>query len=93
MNDPTAADLKRAQLRIAVIRADISTRLWPVNSGMSSDMFSDMMDRMALLQYTFEQRTANEVHEGERRRGELDRRTRPGDPPVDDDTRAKGNST
>lgn len=46
-------------------------------------MFNDLMDRMALLQYNFERRTAEEVRDGERRRGELDRRTVPGAPPVD----------
>ncbi len=81
MSDPTPTDVKRAQVRLAEIREDISTRLWPVNSGMSSDMFNDLMDRMALLQYNFEQRVAQEGREGERRQGELDRRTLPGLPP------------
>lgn len=83
MNDPTPAEIKRAQLRVAAIREEISGRLWPVNSGMSTDMFNDLMDRMALLQYNFEQRIVEEGREGERRRGELDRRTLPGLPPPD----------
>lgn len=82
MNAPTPAEIKRAQLRIAVIREDISSRLLPVNSGMSAEMFDDLMDRMALLQYNFERRTAEEVRDGERRRGEMDRRILPGTPPV-----------
>ena len=83
MSDPTPTDVKRAQVRLAAIREDISTRLRPVNSGMSADMFNDLMDRMALLQYNFELRVAQEGREGERRRGELDRRTLPGLPPTD----------
>ena len=83
MNDPTPAEIERAQLRVAAIREEISTRLWPVNSGMSTDMFNDLMDRMALLQYNFERRIVEEGREGERRRGELDRRIVPGMPPAD----------
>lgn len=81
MIDPTPADIKRARLRIAAIREDISSRLSSVNAGMSTDMFNDLMDRMALLQYNFEQRVVEEGREGDRRRGELDRRTIPGVPP------------
>ena len=77
----TPAEIKRAQQRIAAIREEISARLWPVNSGMSSEMFNELMDRMALLQYTFEQRVVEDGREGDRRRGELDRRTLPGVPP------------
>lgn len=84
MNDPTPAEIKRAQLRIAAIREEISSRLWPVNAGMSSDMFNDLMDRMALLQYNFERRIVDDGLSGERRRGELDRRTLPGVPPSAD---------
>ncbi|CAN5918872.1 hypothetical protein BH11GEM1_BH11GEM1_17100 [soil metagenome] len=79
---PTPDELKRAQLRIAAIRDEISSRLWPVNSGMSTEMFNDLMDRMALLQYNFEQRIVTEGREGERRQGELDRRTALGLPPT-----------
>ena len=81
MSASTPAEIKRAQQRIAAIREEISTRLWPVNSGMSSDMFNDLMDRMALLQYNFEQRVFEDGREGDRRLGELDRRTLPGVPP------------
>ncbi len=81
MTASTPAEIKRAQQRIAAIREEISTRLWPVNSGMSSEMFNDLMDRMALLQYNFEQRVVEDGREGDRRRGELDRRTLPGVPP------------
>ena len=90
MNGSTAAEIKRAQQRIAAIREEISSRLWPVNSGMSAEMFNDLMDRMALLQYNFEQRVVEDGREGDRRRGELDRRTLPGGPPssaADDDAK------
>lgn len=83
MDAPISDELKRAQLRIAEIREDISSRLRPVNSGMSVDVFNDLMDRMTLLQYNFEQRVMTEGRDGERRRGELDRRTALGLPPTD----------
>ena len=83
MNAPSPAELKRAQLRIAAIRENISSRLAPVNADMSPEMFSDLMDRMALLQYNFEQRVVEEGRAGDRRRGELDRRTQLGLPPTD----------
>jgi hypothetical protein len=46
----------RAQARLAAIREEISTRLWPVNAGMSSRDFNELMDQMALLQFSFEYR-------------------------------------
>ena len=82
MTASTPAEIKRAQQRIAAIREEISTRLWPVNSGMNAEMFNDLMDRMALLQYNFERRTIEDGLDGDRRRGELDRRTLPGLPPT-----------
>ena len=81
MDAPISDELKRAQLRIAAIREDISGRLRPVNSGMSAGAFNDLMDRMALLQYNFERRVMTEGLDGERRQGELDRRMAPGLPP------------
>jgi hypothetical protein len=74
MDTPTPADLKRAQFRLAVIREDISTRLWPVNAGMSSHAFNELMDQMALLQFTFEQRVAHDHLAIDRRLGVPDRR-------------------
>ena len=90
MNPPPPDEITRAQLRIAAIRADISSRLGPVNSGMSPDMFNDLMDRMALLQYNFEQRAMEESRDGERRRGELDRRTALGLPPTGSGDKGSG---
>ena len=75
MDVPSAAEIQRAKLRVAEIRVDISTRLWPVNAGMSSAMFNDLMDRMALLQFNCEQRYTEELREGDRRLGALDRRS------------------
>lgn len=43
-------------------------------------MFNELMDRMALLQFNFEQRTIEEGREEDRRQGELDRRMEPGIP-------------
>jgi hypothetical protein len=74
MDTPTPAELKRAQSRLAAIREDISTRLWPVNAGMSSHAFNELMDQMALLQFTFEQRVAHDHLVIDRRLGAPDRR-------------------
>jgi hypothetical protein len=89
MDVPSSADIRRAQVRVAAIREDISTRLWGINAGMSSLMFNDLMDRMALMQFTCEQRYSEQVCEGDRRLGLLDRRSldtllSPGRPKVDE---------
>ncbi len=70
----TPARSSSAQLRLAAIRAEISGRLWSINRGMSSAVFNELMDQMALLQFNCEQRV---IVEGpaERRVGDLDRRS------------------
>ena len=50
------SDDARAQARLATIREEISTRLWSVNAGMSSSDFNELIDQMALLQFSFEYR-------------------------------------
>ncbi len=75
MDIPTPADVKSAQSRLASIREDISTRLWPVMQGMSSPAFNELIDHMALLQLTGEQRTLDENRALDRRLGQADRRT------------------
>ena len=75
MDVPTPADLKRAQSRLALIREDISTRLWPVMQGMSSPSFNELMDHMAALQLKGEQRTMDAHLALDRRLGQVDRRT------------------
>lgn len=69
----TSTDNALAQARLAAIREDISTRLWPVNAEMSSEDFNELMDQMALLQLRFEYR-AGEVPPINRRLGAPDRR-------------------
>ena len=76
MSDSSSAALtERAQLRLAEIRADISSRLWPVNAGMSSATFNELVDQMARLQLNFELRAAA-INAGEidTRAGPHDRR-------------------
>lgn len=73
MDGLSSADIRRAQLRVAVIREDISTRLWRVNAGMSSLMFNELMDSMALLQFNGEQTRCQQLREGDRRLGTMDR--------------------
>ena len=68
-------DARRAQNRLASIREDISTRLWPVMQGMSSPSFNELMDHMAQLQFQGEQRTVDEHRALDRRLGMADRRT------------------
>ncbi len=75
MDEPTPADILRWQSRLAEIREDISTRLWPVNQDMSSASFNELMDQMAALQLNCERRIAEGTLEGDRRVGQLDRRT------------------
>lgn len=60
--------------RIAWIREDISTRLWHVNAGMSSERFNELMDGMALLQYNCERRVSGGFDDEDRRSGIVDRR-------------------
>ena len=50
------ADAPRAQRRFDEIRANISARLWSVNSGMNSERYNDLIDGMALTQLESEQR-------------------------------------
>jgi hypothetical protein len=64
----------RAQARLATIREEISTRLWPVNAGMSSRDFNELMDQMALLQFSFEYR-AGKTPSVDRRLGVGERRS------------------
>lgn len=89
---PTPPPLtERAQVRLAEIRTDISTRLWPVNIGMSSASFNELMDQMSLLQLRFELSSSG-ARPVDTRRGPNDRRvgppaapsseTPPGDPPT-----------
>ncbi|CAN5908007.1 hypothetical protein BH11GEM2_BH11GEM2_35010 [soil metagenome] len=75
MDEPTPADILRAQVRLAEIREDISSRLWNVNQGMSSASFNEVMDQMAVLQFSCERRIVEGALDGERRLGQLDRRT------------------
>ena len=75
MDVPTPADLKRAQSRLALIREDISTRLWPVMQGMSSPRFNELMDLMALQQYKGEQRTMDNHRALDARLAQADRFT------------------
>lgn len=70
----TPALTERAQARFAAIRSDISTRLWPVNVGMSSASFNELMDQMAMLQLNFEVRAAAGPGSIETRAGAADRR-------------------
>ena len=60
MSDDASSDAipLRSRARFAEIRAEISGRLWPVNSGMSSEAFNELMDQMARLQLNFELRDA-----------------------------------
>ena len=73
MDARTPADLERAHIRLASIREDISTRLWPVNAGMTSPDFNELMDQMALLQFNGEERVADEHRALDRHRGQSDR--------------------
>ena len=75
MKNQSPADLLRAETRIAAIREDISGRLWSVNQGMCRVSFNELMDNMALLQFNFERRIAEEGMDGDRRIGQADRRT------------------
>lgn len=75
MPSPTNADDVRAKLRIAEIREDISTRLWSINRGMSSAVFNSLLDDMARLQFSFEERAAAGMLAADRRLGRTDRRS------------------
>ena len=66
--------LEQRTLRLAGIREDISSRLWPIMTGMSSGDFNMLMDGMALLQYNCEARVSAGYRESERREGLPDRR-------------------
>ena len=87
MNQSSSAPLtERAQLRLAEIRADISSRLWPVNAGMSSAVFNELVDQMARLQLNFELRAAaSNAGELDTRAGPRDRRgSSPPEHPIED---------
>ena len=72
-----------AQVRLAEIRADISARLGPVNAGMSSSDFNQLMDQMSLLQLNFEWRAASSAAgQIDTRAGAGDRRRVPPAPPL-----------
>jgi hypothetical protein len=75
MHRPTRAETTRAQLRLAAIREEISGRLWPVNAGMSSAAYNEMMDGMSLLQLNAESRCAGGPAHLDTRLGPLDRRS------------------
>lgn len=79
---PTAPLTTRAQVRLAEIRADISARLWPVNAGMTSASFNELMDQMARLQLNFELRASTDTADIDTRRGTGDRRKHTGAPHV-----------
>lgn len=64
---PSTAKVRNAQVRVAAIRDDTSTRLWPVNAGMSSLVFNDLMDRIPLLQFNCDRRYSEQLREGDRR--------------------------
>ena len=77
MNAPstTSASTPQAQARLAEIRAEISGRLWPVNAGMSSADFNELMDQMAQLQWNFERRAIQSMTgQVNTRAGHIDRR-------------------
>ena len=79
MSDSSSTTLsERAQRRLAEIRAEISSRLWPVNAGMSSESFNELMDQMARLQLNFELRAGAGTAPVDTRAGVGDRRA-PGD--------------
>lgn len=90
---PSAALTVHAQTRLIDIRADISARLWPVNTGMSSASFNQLLDEMSLLQLRFELGSAETRGQIDSREGPSDRRatapaggaggTTPGDPARD----------
>ena len=89
MNKPstTSASTPQAQARLAEIRAEISGRLWPVNAGMSSADFNELMDQMAQLQWNFEWRAASSTSaQIDTRAGASDRRRVPPVPPLDEIT-------
>jgi hypothetical protein len=60
MSEPptTSARMERSPTRLAEIRADISARLWPVNAGMKTEDFNELIDQMSQLQWNFELRAA-----------------------------------
>ena len=74
MDAATPAEILRSRARLAEIREDISSRLWSVNQGMSSVNFNELMDQMALLQFSCERRIAEGQNEGNKRVGPPERR-------------------
>ena len=75
MHRPTVEETNRAQLRFEAIRAAISGRLWPVNAGMSSATYNDLIDQMSLLQLNDESREVGGKAHVDTRLGPLDRRS------------------
>jgi hypothetical protein len=71
---PSAALTVHARTRLIDIRADISARLWPVNTGMSSASFNQLLDEMSLLQLRFELGPAETRGQIDSREGPSDRR-------------------
>ena len=83
MSNPatTSARAEPSPNRLAEIRADISTRLWPVNAGMSSQDFNELIDQMSQLQWNFELRAAaSNSSQIDTRASASDRRRAPAEP-------------
>ena len=74
MHPPTRAETSQAQLRFAVIRSEISGRLWAIRTGMSNAAFNSLVDEMSLLQLNAESRDVGGPAHVETRLSPLDRR-------------------
>ncbi|MDQ2666363.1 MAG: hypothetical protein M3Z05_10170 [Gemmatimonadota bacterium] len=74
---PSPAEQQRLTARLAEIRAEISARLRPVNREMSTDLFNELMDQMAMVQLNGELRNAGRDEQVETRSGQTDRRRDP----------------
>ena len=61
MQTSSPADRQRFRARLATIRENISSRLWPVTAGMTSASFNELVDQMARIQLCGEQ-GADEVN-------------------------------
>ena len=55
MQASSPGDRQRNRARLATIREDISSRLWPVTAGMTSGSFNELVDQMARIQLQGEQ--------------------------------------
>ena len=76
MSSPSSTPLltPRTLLRLAEIRAELSSRLSPVGAGMTSAAFDELMDQMSQLQLTFELRALGASGYVDTRSGPNDRR-------------------